>query len=78
MRAYRGPATVDREGVSIHVSVDLWQRDETWGGSVEQETAHELLTGDRVRVTLPTGESAEAVVSTVPTACIAYLVAASS
>jgi hypothetical protein len=77
MRPYRGQATIVREGAAMHASVDLWQRGDTWGGSIEQDAAHELLAGDRVEVVLPTGESAEALVSIVPTACVAYLVAVS-
>jgi len=74
---YRGPATIVREGLSVPAEVDLWQRGDTWGGSAEQHAAHGLLDGDRVRLVLPTGESAEALISIVPAACVAYLVAAS-
>jgi hypothetical protein len=77
MRPYRGPATIVWQGASIHATVDLWQRGDTWGGSLEHDAAHDMLPGDCVEVLLPTGESAEALVSVVPTACVSYLVAVS-
>jgi hypothetical protein len=77
MRPYRGPATIVREGTALHARVDIWQRGDSWGGTFEQDAGRVLLDNERVRVLLPTGESAEALVSIVPAACVTYLVAAS-
>lgn len=75
MRAYRGGARILAAGRTLEVDVDLWARDGSWGGSIPEDAG--LHDGDRVRVVLPTGESGEALVSIVPTACVAYLVAVS-
>lgn len=77
MGPYRGPATIAGDGLSVPVMVDLWERGGTWGGSIDEAAGAQLGDGDRVRVLLPTGESAEALISIVPAACVAYLVAAS-
>jgi hypothetical protein len=77
MRTYRGPATIVGPDATLEVEVDLWARGDTWGGSFAEDAGARLGDGGRVRVVLPTGEAADAEVSIVPAACVAYLVAAS-
>jgi hypothetical protein len=74
MYAYRGPARLIRGDRTQPVGVELWNRGDGWGGTIEAGEMHDLEVDERVRLELPDGTTGEALVSVVPAACVAYLV----